>query len=421
MARLSKYLTVLAWVAALGVGASWLVPLSGCHDLLGIDPVVGDNGGGGPADAGTDAPSGDPCTGDIAAEDAWGCIVAAACEKVQECVGEAFAADDCLQTDFEFYDLPVQAGDLVMADAIAAGTVAYDSGGLAACVEALNAFQCSDFFTNIDPFDTCLGFEGTVEDGGLCFFDRECVGLGAECQQQQCDDLQCCSGVCRTPKKVGEECEQSFLCEFGSYCVEGTCQTGEVGVRCDSNSDCDVENWCNDGFCDADLPSGADGCLEEEQCPRPESCIGDDLAKSFSGTCGRSLVEGDPCDGQCASSVDHFCDQPSIFELGTCKTAATARRVVRPADSVVCARVDLHAGPHVRGARRCRRSVLRQRRVQIFLWRAFLHYRAFRQIRTRRSNRRMLEASTQWHAMQLRSPLRKCPVRAGSMRRVHGL
>lgn len=324
------FTTTFATVAiAAFLGAAWL-SLSGCQDLLGVDVVVpeSDDQGGTPdagvepgADAGVAADAGvvDPCSGDIAQEDAWNCLIETACDVVTGCTGEALSREECERAELELYGIDMQAGQAVTDDAIARGAMTYDGTGVSACLDQLRQFQCFEFESESDPFDDCLGLIGQVPAGGTCFFDRECAPLGSRCEQfSECEEA-CCVGTCLAPAGLGESCEEEFLCELGAHCVEGTCQDGEEGARCDSSRDCDEAFWCDDGTCSPDEASGAKFCIEDAACPRPENCIGLRLPKAFAGICGESIKEGDRCDGVCASNINLFCERDSIDELGTCK------------------------------------------------------------------------------------------------------
>jgi hypothetical protein len=56
-------------------------------------------------------------------------------------------------------------------------------------------------------------------------------------------------------------------------------------------------------------------CTDNAQCPAAETCLGDELAPSTAGTCGRSDRIDDSCDGFCFGLS---CAQPIEAELGAC-------------------------------------------------------------------------------------------------------
>lgn len=285
------------------------------------------------------------------------------CSAVTECVGPTLAelflgASDCVTT-FEY-----GFEDGAMADlqsAIDSGRVSYDSSKVGDCLAEIEASGCAAL-DNPMP-DACNeALEGTVEDGGDCSLDFECMGRSfcdrapgtcpGECSPPRAaggdctDNAHCEAGLvcsnetsrCVAPAGVGEPCEQGEpQCESGLLCIgadddagtPGSCRTrGEVFVAAEGET-CDLEGgtWCQEGLscviteaslagvtleCQAEVAAGA-SCFVglPDQCPSDQYCAGHNLMLGMpEGTCEPLPGSGDPCaevflGARCAA--DHVC------------------------------------------------------------------------------------------------------------------
>lgn len=202
--------------------------------------------------------------------------------------------------------------------AIAAGTVVYDSGSGAACLDAFRDFNpCSLDFLAGDGEDieaACDAvFVGQVELGGTCYLDEECADRG-ECDAD-CPDA-CCSGVCVAPDveppraEIGDPCESVFDCVNAAYCAvdlatgDGTCaarvplgQPCDDPFACEAGSACDLDFLTLMGTCIV-LPAEGEAC-------NPDSFVG----------CNRLDLTCDEVDSICktAPGVGDTCDPTSEF------------------------------------------------------------------------------------------------------------
>lgn len=282
--------------------------------------------------------------GDLAFEDLGDEFEAANCDFDVKC---GFQPDDATCEESLVID-PAELDSL--GNAIAAGTIIYDSGAAAACVEFISEQSCefTGFNNDEDPCDDM--FTGTVPVGGACNFDLECAD-GGDCEitDPNCDpDVTCCTGTCGAaappPVAVGGSCESSDDC-LDSYCKfpdmqaqTGTCTafvTNEGGA-CDSFTACADPLYCDLDFstftgvcaraassnqaCDPDalIPcadlrdycdTGTSTCTRAagvgSACSETVPCVG--FASCIGGTCVQDPSLGDACSdttGDCLGSLE---------------------------------------------------------------------------------------------------------------------
>lgn len=322
MTRSSRLLTIFAVLS---------LAASGCGDVTNPNNGNGDGGGNGNGDGGGTGPDAtpmwdafnDPCSGIVDYDDFWDCAMQVACEVFTQCIGPSLELEDCLgaRSDLNLFDnYPVVVTEPLFTEAIGAGTMTYDGAAAGSCFDDVRDFECYELFSDGGPFDDCAIFNGTVNAGGNCFHDEECVGNGSECQQVQCGGSQdvCCVGQCRGAVPVGGNCNNAN-CEPGAFCRQGICQAGETGDPCDGSYQCDDDFHCTpNGMCAPDLPNGG-VCMQDDQCSAPQLCLGNDLPNSTMGNCGDAYDIGDSCDNYCLSFFTTYCDQPNPNALGTCR------------------------------------------------------------------------------------------------------
>jgi hypothetical protein len=328
--------TETGWMAG-GQGARAVLPVLLAAGLVGAcgssggddgegDSGAGDGGAGDSDGGGEDAGGGEDggvlpaaCMpgGAPSHEEAWDCLEAAACRLRSRCLAPE-EPDDC-RAQLSLHGEPDRRAIERLRDGVAAGVVVYHGDRVAACVAGIDELACAAFAQSSTPLlEPCPIFTGTVPDGGDCRHPVECASPGAVCAGgAACDtDDPCCAHRCIAPAPDGGDCSGDAPCAPGSHCVDGACRTGEAGSPCAIGSplDCDVDHWCDGGTCSADARPGA-RCTADEECPPPETCLGDDLAGSPAGTCGRSDRAGDGCDGFCFGLA---CEQPDDGALGAC-------------------------------------------------------------------------------------------------------
>lgn len=240
-------------------------------------------------------------------------------------------------------------------DAIEAERVTFISDTFSACIEAINNISCSGDL-NADACDQI--FAGTVEQGGGCFIDEECLdgdGVGS-CSAS---DNQC--GICEVNPDIpdanqGESCAQAD-CAAGLECnEEDICQpeaeaSGSAGSTCESDGPTDVFGGCDmsanllciDGTCteasftsSAGAECGANGVMCEGdlvcpistsastvQCTAPkavgESCI-DGSEQSLMITACVSTAFCNYESRQCVAKKDNgeMCDEDGHCQSGNC-------------------------------------------------------------------------------------------------------
>jgi hypothetical protein len=128
------------------------------------------------------------------------------------------------------------------------GTVTIgDSAAFTACADFLATADCEDLGRRTD--DPCQGvLVGTVESGGLCDSDDQCVG-DAYCDRP---DVTMC-GSCTARKADGAACMIAEECQSERCAMGGTCQPlVAVGGTCDRDLDCLGRAYCSDtGACTA--------------------------------------------------------------------------------------------------------------------------------------------------------------------------
>jgi Dickkopf N-terminal cysteine-rich region len=202
-------------------------------------------------------------------------------------------------------------GVQLMAD-LAAGKVIYDPQAGQAFVTWVKAMQCG-FSSTISPatFDaedalSSAAFKGTVQPGGACAEDQECLS-GATCVSPAIQ----CAGTCvaHAPAARGQPCA-------------GLDPTTE----CDSSSYCDTSAPSN--FVCAALPTTPGrACAENAACGSGLVCVSP--GPSSPETCEILPTAGQPCN----PSMDHACDAPATYCEPTSKTCKPRLLVGAACDS----------------------------------------------------------------------------------------
>ncbi|MBU1239430.1 hypothetical protein KJ865_06950, partial [Myxococcota bacterium] len=177
----------------------------------------------------------------LALEEVETSYVALMCEKFVGCQDNTmvslFLNTEAACVDFfeaEYVDEHGGIGDMIAA--VNGGTVLYDAEAAYACLEQQGAQSCQEF-GNADPVICQDVFTGTVDDGGACEINEECLS-------NYCDTSEACPGVCAPAVADGASCDMSDECMKGAKCINGTCQTYVAGVA--QGEDCEPgdDDWC---------------------------------------------------------------------------------------------------------------------------------------------------------------------------------
>lgn len=239
----------------------------------------------------------------------------------------------------------------IVAD-VKAGIVQFDGEKASTCLASFDACAWTGAKGTADL--ACYTYLlGTVPQGGTCFLDVECVGLGfCTYNDATCDStVACCTGTCGPPNSinvaVGGACGTTAGCAANAYCASdntckalqqtaggacddaygcanpmicsnfsgaGTCYTpaargatcsnalGDVGYRC-----ADERDYCEptSGTCVARPGVGA-ACSADAPCSGASGC--------FNGKCVANAGKGQPCN----NSTGPYCDLLTVCEGGSC-------------------------------------------------------------------------------------------------------
>jgi hypothetical protein len=214
------------------------------------------------------------CTGGVALEDLPQQYAAAFCDPIGECTEGAGGRGLFFGLECEAFFAGTVRNTTVpgWTTVLERGTVGYDEGMAAACLDGVRGLGC-DAFIGAPPPECDEIFTGTVEEGGPCSLSEECAG-DAWCEGADCPGS---PGTCTARKGSGAECGGDEECTTGLVCEGGTCGSPE------SRS------------------GGACGAGSDLTCPLDEICVGADAETMTPGTCTpRSEVQtgalGEPCD-----------------------------------------------------------------------------------------------------------------------------
>lgn len=253
-----------------------------------------------------------PCEGDaIALEDLTACFVKVQCEWLVTCQFIATTVEACV----ELYGQQVGNDLQRTIESVDESRTAYDGEAAAECLAAVTTATCSD-----QPGEDCdTVFIGTIPEGGVCYNENECEGVGARCADDYCPN-QCCPGSCIDAAPLGGNCVDNRPCVSGAECVfidgaaiENQCLSGELDSPCEDSYQCDSGLYCGTTkSCEAALLADQ-VCDQNSQCLDPLTCVGE---SDSAGTCRLVNTVGASCDTSCDGSL--FCERTGQATTGSC-------------------------------------------------------------------------------------------------------
>jgi hypothetical protein len=201
--------------------------------------------------------------------------------------------------------------------AIEAGKVRYDGNAVGDCYEAYGNASCDR--TDLDGrtlSGACAGaISGTVDAGGQCAIDEECISQ--TCDVPQCPDA-CCQGTCTgsTPPgqqlPIGATCQSTQDCATNGFCDQTTkaCTALKLaGATCSSLTDCAYGLGCagTPRTCKP-LPAVGEAC-PDMMC-RDEGTFCDPATM----LCANVGLPGDPCTATTSQSCSTYytCDPATM-------------------------------------------------------------------------------------------------------------
>lgn len=207
-----------------------------------------------------------------------------------------------------------------VANAVAAGELAYDPAAAADCLTATADLDCATLYERLrtspdTPAAACrAALAGQVAAGGACRIGNECEP-GALCSFGAA-----CPGACEAFAAVGDPCGVGAWCDFErAACVGGECVAlpEEAGVAC-------VGAMCRAPLvCDPEGDTCRTPSLAGERCGAGAGtcypgllCFGDE---GGGGECAPVHRDGEPCfaNGDCRGAADEVL----VCAGGTCQTA----------------------------------------------------------------------------------------------------
>jgi hypothetical protein len=214
-----------------------------------------------------------PLRGDVALDDAWQCMVDAACGVVAGCFGEALSVEQCLELDLELLGLSGRHGDILVHGAIAQGTLTYDAVAMGECLDTVRQMTCVGDAAGAPGACMRASEVGDAcDDGCFPFFSLYCnrpegaalgtcelrLGEGEDCnpERSECQfGLRCDSTlqVCIAGQLLNQACGSDLPCEFfsGLHCtseIDGTA-TGICQGPQPTGQPCRYGSHCQSGYC----------------------------------------------------------------------------------------------------------------------------------------------------------------------------
>ncbi len=186
----------------------------------------------------------------------------ATCSKMFECCTTEELMDQLLGAETEaeceeFYLAFI--GSLfepVLQDSIEAGRVVYHGEIIGGCIDAYEALSCEEFgdvLSGNGPFMGCGDpFEATVELGGECANDFDCLSSFCPDSSIDLETMEITYGVCTELPAIGEACIDDD-CGEDAYC-DSNQATPTCAAKLADGSECTFDDDCESDFCsDANL------------------------------------------------------------------------------------------------------------------------------------------------------------------------
>jgi hypothetical protein len=264
---------------------------------------------------------GDGDGGESVAFDALPAAFASAeCELLERCYGPLYELfltfEDCeTRAEAAYRD-----GDFsALEAALEAETIEYDGKKVASCLDVIATRDCAELSQR--TIEVCEdAIVGSVEPGGACNVDEECIG------SRICEVTDQCPGTCVERYDAGHPCEEDGECSDGLVCSNATNRCvapaaagetcgGGIEPQCDGGLLCagEDENNGQTGTCRSEDELEERGAGEAcwptvgELCAPGLSCVVDSLTPSFScraipasgGVCGIGFPENCPVGEYC--------------------------------------------------------------------------------------------------------------------------
>jgi hypothetical protein len=273
------------------------------------------------------------CKPSIAIEDFENAASAMMCENYLKCNSDpAYLMMDDATECLENFDPNTKAYIELLVSSINGGTIIYDPEAAYACIEEMNAMNCTEI-SNITTTQNCLDtYIATVDASGGCAIDEECInGFCNEC-------------FCKTYIADGLDCKGYYNgCAPNSYCANDTCTPFVDWLQeddyCGSGKSqlCDDGLYCDDNSSSCEILKTEDAtCGENMECAYPMNCVENSdgtevctvitILETTSLSCDYNSELCDGFDGLA-------CDYNYVNETGTCVTAPILNEVCRTEDS----------------------------------------------------------------------------------------
>lgn len=217
------------------------------------------------------------------------------CQTFTTCVGDLYGVFRPGEECSKDFSVTVEEALATLPNAVDAGRVKYHASKVQQCLDDIAAGGCATL-SERQPASCKAALEGTVEQGGDCTLDAECIG------EQYCKTSSACPGQCAPYEQAGGACSSNDNCKSG--------------LKCGDNGHC-VAPAQEAEACEQGEPKCADGLL----------CLGQDATQKTPGTCyaidqALSGKAGDDCslDGHLCQG-DLACEITSIAPLGGTCTA----------------------------------------------------------------------------------------------------